>query len=67
MPALVKKVVEVSGRKKIAFVGHSQGTTEMFVAMSDNHDFITEHVNYFAAFGPITSMNNVKDPLLSLG
>lgn len=66
MPAQIKKVVEVSGREKIAFVGHSQGTTQMFVALSDNHDFIVKHVNYFAALAPVTRMKFVTDPVLSV-
>ena len=39
-------------------MGHSQGTTQMFYALSTNEKWIKERVNLFVALAPIASMRD---------
>ena len=40
---------------KVAYVGHSQGTTQMFSALSENHGNLNEKMNIFIALAPVAS------------
>ena len=54
VPAQVDKVRELSGNDKITYIGHSQGTTQMFYALAHNQAKLLEKVNLFAALAPVT-------------
>jgi pimeloyl-ACP methyl ester carboxylesterase len=38
-PALFNYVLDKTGVRSVSYVGHSQGTTQMFAALSENFDF----------------------------
>ena len=48
----------MSGASKLTYVGHSQGTTQMFYELSKNQDWINERVNLFVALAPIANMKH---------
>jgi pimeloyl-ACP methyl ester carboxylesterase len=48
----------VSGRPKITYIGHSQGTSQMFYALSTNEDSIASKVNLFIALAPVVRFKN---------
>ena len=52
-----------SGAKKVTYIGHSQGTSQMFYALANNLDFIKQRVNLFVAFAPIARMTHVSAKL----
>lgn len=53
MPAQIGKAIEVSGKSKLTYIGHSQGTSQMFYALCTNQDKIAEQVNLFVALAPV--------------
>lgn len=60
LPAMLDYVLAVTGQKKVAYVGHSQGTSQMFYALTVNEEYFAERVSVFAAIGPVTQMKHIK-------
>lgn len=60
LPAMIDYVLDVTGQKKVAYVAHSQGTSQMFYALTANEDYFAERVSVFAAVGPVTQMKHIK-------
>ena len=58
-PANIKKIVEVTGYEKVAFIGFSLGTMQMFYALTKDEDnFFKDHVSVFIALAPCTRLTN---------
>lgn len=53
IPAELSYVAAFTG-KKIHYVGHSQGTTQMFASLSLNTKGVREHMHEFIALAPVT-------------
>ena len=64
MPTFIDHILGVTGQEKLTYIGHSQGTTQMFLGASINPTYFNEKVNLFVALGPVTLMNNIKVPAL---
>jgi len=65
LPAHLDYVIEVTGFPKVNWVGHSQGTTHFFAGILQ--DMQQQHkVNAFAGLGPVLTVNNQGNWLLSL-
>ncbi|KAG2382775.1 hypothetical protein C9374_004742 [Naegleria lovaniensis] len=73
LPAMVNYALRVSGQQKLAYVGHSQGTTmafECFTSMADSStkypacpkDF-TDKISIFIAIAPVTFLQHVGSDL----
>lgn len=58
LPVLIETALNVSKVKKLAFMGHSEGTTQMFYALSQHEDSIASKVNLFIACAPIVRFKN---------
>ena len=58
VPANIKFILEKTGAKKIIYVGHSQGTSQMFAALSDPDvsAYVNSKVSKFIALAPIVYM-----------
>ena len=67
LPTFIDHIIETTGQEKITYVGHSQGTTQMFIAGSLNPEYFNAKVNLFVALGPVTSLNNVNVPAMRAG
>ena len=52
IPAVIPYVLKATNQKKLAYVGHSQGTLQMFAHLSDNPSFI-DNLSIFIALAPI--------------
>jgi lysosomal acid lipase/cholesteryl ester hydrolase len=63
-PAQVDYIRSISGAAKVAFIGHSQGTTQMFYALSADPTFWKSRVSIFIAFAPVTRLDNTRSKLL---
>lgn len=50
--------------KKVAYIGHSQGTTQMFYGLATNQDLFADKISVFAALGPVLELSHVKSNLL---
>jgi len=60
LPAQVSMVKQQTGVDKVTYMGHSQGTSQMFYASTTNQDWITANVNLFVACAPVTRMNGAS-------
>ena len=58
-------IMKVTGYNKLGFVAHSQGTTQMFVAMSYDPEYYAEHLSAFVAQSPVTSITHTTSKVLS--
>lgn len=62
IPAFIKKIREESGMDKISYIGHSQGTSQMFAALSDPvcRDSVAPYIDTFHAFAPVVYLTNTE-------
>jgi pimeloyl-ACP methyl ester carboxylesterase len=65
LPATIDYILERTHQTKCHYVGHSQGTTDFFVAnaLSDTYG---EKIASFNGIGPVMYLGNVKSPLVWL-
>ena len=63
-PEQVDYVRRYTDQDKITYIGHSQGTTQLFYAMSKNPEFWGERLNLFVALAPPVLMDQSEQPLL---
>lgn len=66
VPAHLKYVLAHTGADRLTYIGHSQGTSQMFAALSDprTSEWLNRHVKHFVALAPIVYMNNFKSELI---
>ena len=57
MPAFVGEIRKRNGGKKVAYVGHSQGTTQAFAGMAYIPEWYDENISTAALFGPCALPN----------
>ncbi len=59
VPANIDYVLAATGFEKLVYVGHSQGTIQMFAALSDNPD-LADKLDLFIAVAPVASIVHIK-------
>ena len=64
LPAAFSYITRVTN-KKIHYIGHSQGTLIMFIALSSNLKIVSDNLLSFHAFGPVAYLNQQKSKLMS--
>jgi len=64
LPAAIDYVTASTGHSKVVYVGHSQGTTQMFYALAHNEAYFANKVSLFLAFGPVMALNHASSDLL---
>jgi len=64
LTASFKYIANYTG-KKIHYIGHSQGTLIMFIALAMKYPSIRENLKTFTALGPIVYINDMDSPLLN--
>jgi pimeloyl-ACP methyl ester carboxylesterase len=42
-PALINKILDETGKNKIVYIGHSQGTTQFFLGLCEN-EYLQEKI-----------------------
>ncbi len=57
MPANIDYVRQKTGVDKVSYIGHSQGTTQMFHGLATKEDFWKERINVFIALAPVIRAN----------
>jgi pimeloyl-ACP methyl ester carboxylesterase len=55
-PALWTYIMQKTGVEKITYIGHSQGTSQMFAALSENHQFFKDKLNLYIAIAPVVKL-----------
>lgn len=56
LPAMIDLARKVTGFDKISYIAHSQGTTQMFSALANNHGQMNDKINFFIALAPIANL-----------
>ncbi len=64
LPAAIEYVIATNEYPKVAYVGHSQGTTQMFYGLAKNEDYFADKVSVFLAFGPVLRLTHCQSELL---
>ena len=64
--ASISRALEISGGKKLSYIGHSQGTAQMFVLLSENQAWVKGRVNCFVALGPALRMKHTSSSLVRI-
>ena len=57
-PKQVDLVRNITGSDKIAYVGHSQGVSQLIWGMAANGSFWEERLNLFVGLAPVTRLEN---------
>lgn len=65
VPAYFKYVYQVTGQK-MHYIGHSQGTVQMNIALSKRNSVVEQYLDKYFAFGPIAYIANTKSKLVNL-
>ena len=47
-----------TGIDKLTYIGHSQGTTQMFYALATHHEFWKKRLNLFVALAPVVHLKS---------
>ena len=63
-PAFIDFILAKTKQSKLTYVGHSQGTAQVFVGASLNPDFWDQRVNLFVALAPVASTHTINVPSL---
>jgi lysosomal acid lipase/cholesteryl ester hydrolase len=53
---MIDYVLKKTGKKTLSYMGHSQGTTVMFYALTKNFGDLWNKVNLFVALAPVTNI-----------
>lgn len=59
IPATFEYITQVNGHYKIAYVGHSMGTTQMIYALAKIPSFFRDRCSIFVALSPIAAVPNL--------
>lgn len=62
-PAFIDYILNVTGFDHMSYVGHSQGTTQMFALLSNSSEYSAK-IKPFIALAPVAMLGNTKSKLL---
>ena len=65
LPAAFRYINRITN-KKIHYVGHSQGTLIMFIALATKQKDVEDNIASFNAFGPVAYLQHQKSKMLQL-
>lgn len=67
LPAFFEHILQHNKfSKKLIYIGHSQGTVQMFCALAQNQAYVKSKVKLFIAFGPVARTYCLESKLLHL-
>lgn len=61
LTAMVDYIIGQTKQKKISYVGHSLGTSQMFTALAENDDDLQSKISVFIALAPVTRMDHTTN------
>lgn len=66
--ANIELVLRITGQQKLVYIGHSQGTSQMFAALSDpaTSAYVNSKVKKFIALAPIVYLPHQSSSLIAL-
>ncbi|KAG4079145.1 hypothetical protein HA402_001116 [Bradysia odoriphaga] len=62
VPAVVDAVLNWTGKSKVIYIGHSQGSTTMFALLSSNPSY-NKKISIFVGLAPVTYFSHTTSPL----
>jgi len=65
LPAYFKYVYNYTNQKP-HYIGHSQGTIQMFIALAKRNPVVEAYMDKYFAFGPVAYVKNSKSHLVDL-
>lgn len=65
LPAVFKFVYNQT-KQKMHYIGHSQGTIQMFIALSKQNPIVEAYLDKYFAFGPVAYVKNSRSHLVDL-
>jgi pimeloyl-ACP methyl ester carboxylesterase len=66
VPAFIDYILEETGQEKLTYIGHSEGTTQMFIGASLIPDYFKSKLNLYVALAPATRIGHVKSTMLRI-
>lgn len=63
LPAVFKYVGNYT-KQKMHYIGHSQGTIQMHVALSKRNSVVEEHLDKYFAFGPVAYVSYIHSHIM---
>ena len=58
LPAAFKYICNVTGSEKIDYIGHSQGSMIMFIALAERNEAVKSRLKQFISWGPVIYVSN---------
>ncbi len=65
IPAMLSYALNMTGAQTLSYAGHSQGTVQMFIALTTN-PAVAKMVNAYAALAPVAYVGNVPNLLFQV-
>jgi gastric triacylglycerol lipase len=65
LPTVFKYIFSKTN-KIMHYVGHSQGTVQMFIALATQNSVVEQYLDKYFAFGPVVFLKNSKSHLIDL-
>lgn len=65
LPAVLGYVHNLT-QQKMHYLGHSQGTIQMHIALSKRNPAVESHIDRYFGFGPVAYVKNAKSHILTL-
>jgi pimeloyl-ACP methyl ester carboxylesterase len=60
LPAVFEFVIGKTGVETVTYIGHSQGTTQMFCALIENSSFFAPKVNIAIMLAPVARVDRMS-------
>ena len=54
-PMFIDFILDKTGLEQISYIGHSEGTTQMFLGASLNPAYFEEKINLYIALAPVAT------------
>jgi len=64
VPTFIDYILAKTGNSNLSYVGHSNGTTQMFMGLSLMPEYFKEKVNVFAAMAPPVFVGSITNPMI---
>ena len=59
LPAMIDRIRDQTDFDHVSYIGHSQGTTQMFSALAENHGQLQQKIKAFIAMAPVIRLDHV--------
>lgn len=68
LPAIIDHILSATGRQTLTYVGHSEGTTQLFAALGPGpmRKALQQKINLFVALSPVAYLGHQASPILAL-